>query len=264
MSRWPRARDIVNANREFLETRARVQTDARRWHSDDKNPELLLPPGKRLAEGEELLLSRREEVDDRIVEYIEASSSGAEGSGREGAASRARAHRGRGSGQARATGARGGAPEPGGSAATTAGATHAGSRQLVAHRSWQRSARAAGAVVGFRGQQEAIRQAERAEENAQARRRSRGDAGAICGEAGASRCDRSTRSEKRGSPQSIALAVVSLAADCRERRDRGRNPTGAGSAADRHVVARPAVSARSGGGALQSALRAPANHGLPP
>ena len=33
-----------------------------------------MPPGKRLAEGEELLQSRREEVDDQIVEYIEASS----------------------------------------------------------------------------------------------------------------------------------------------------------------------------------------------
>ena len=74
LSRWPRARDIVNANRDFLETRARLRTDARRWHSDNRNPELLLPPGKRLAEGEELLLSRREEVDDQIVDYIEASS----------------------------------------------------------------------------------------------------------------------------------------------------------------------------------------------
>ena len=56
LSRWPRARDIINANRSFLETRARLQTEARRWLSDNKNPELLLPPGKRLAEGEELLL----------------------------------------------------------------------------------------------------------------------------------------------------------------------------------------------------------------
>ena len=74
LTRWPRARAIVNANREFLETRARVQTDARRWHSDRKNPELLLPPGKRLAEAEELLHARRDEVDDQIVEYVEASS----------------------------------------------------------------------------------------------------------------------------------------------------------------------------------------------
>ncbi|MFK0690126.1 AAA family ATPase [Mesorhizobium sp. IMUNJ 23033] len=74
LSRWPRASDIVNANRSFLETRARLKADAHRWHSDNENRELLLPSGKRLAEGEELLLSRREEVDDQVVEYIEASS----------------------------------------------------------------------------------------------------------------------------------------------------------------------------------------------
>ena len=33
-----------------------------------------LPPGKRLVEGEELLQSRREEVDDQVIDYIEASS----------------------------------------------------------------------------------------------------------------------------------------------------------------------------------------------
>ena len=74
LSRWPRARDIVNANKNFLETRARLRADAQRWHADNRNRELLLPSGKRLAEGEELLLSRREEVDDEVVEYIEASS----------------------------------------------------------------------------------------------------------------------------------------------------------------------------------------------
>jgi WD40 repeat protein/class 3 adenylate cyclase len=74
LSRWPRARDIINADRSFLETRARLQTEARRWLSDKRNPELLLPVGKRLAEGEDLLSSRREEVDDQIVEYIKASS----------------------------------------------------------------------------------------------------------------------------------------------------------------------------------------------
>ncbi len=74
LSRWPRASAIVDANRSFLETRARVAADAYRWLADNRNPELLLPSGKRLAEGEELLQSRREEVDDGLIEYIEASS----------------------------------------------------------------------------------------------------------------------------------------------------------------------------------------------
>jgi WD40 repeat protein/class 3 adenylate cyclase len=74
LSRWPRARDIAAANRSFLETRARLQADARRWLSGEGSPDLLLPPGVRLAEGEELLRSRREEVDDQIINYVNASA----------------------------------------------------------------------------------------------------------------------------------------------------------------------------------------------
>jgi hypothetical protein len=59
-------------NRNFLETRARIQTDARRWLFDNRNPDLLLPPGMRLAEGEELLRSRHEEIDDQVSAYIAA------------------------------------------------------------------------------------------------------------------------------------------------------------------------------------------------
>ncbi|TIS54323.1 MAG: hypothetical protein E5W91_27145 [Mesorhizobium sp.] len=73
LRRWPRAGDIVNANRNFLETRERLRADAHRWHLENRNRELLLPSGKRLAEGEELMLSRREEVDDAVLEYIEES-----------------------------------------------------------------------------------------------------------------------------------------------------------------------------------------------
>jgi WD40 repeat protein/class 3 adenylate cyclase len=74
LSRWPRAREILNASRNFLETRTRLQTDAHRWYAENRNPELLLPAGKRLAEGEELLLSSQGEIDKQIVEYIDASS----------------------------------------------------------------------------------------------------------------------------------------------------------------------------------------------
>lgn len=73
LSRWPRASAVVSANRAFLETRDRLVVDARRWLSDNRNQDLLLPSGKRLAEGEELL-SRREEIDDQVIEFIEASS----------------------------------------------------------------------------------------------------------------------------------------------------------------------------------------------
>ncbi|MFO0991614.1 MAG: adenylate/guanylate cyclase domain-containing protein [Hyphomicrobiales bacterium] len=74
LNRWPLARDIVSTNRKFLETRARLQSDARRWFLDDRNPDLLLPSGVRLAEGEDLLQSRREEAGEQVITYIEASS----------------------------------------------------------------------------------------------------------------------------------------------------------------------------------------------
>jgi class 3 adenylate cyclase len=74
LSHWPRAREIVAANREFLEARARVQAEARRWLAEDRNQDLLLPAGKRLAEAEDLLVARRGELEGYIVEYIGASA----------------------------------------------------------------------------------------------------------------------------------------------------------------------------------------------
>ena len=170
LSRWPRARDIVNANRDFLETRARVQDGRSPMAFGQQNPDLLLPQGKRLAEGEELLLSRREEVDDQIVEYIEASSLAEKAAAEKERASRARAHRGRG----------------GGKAATRLSARQSDwnarptpqPRSLAATRLARRTRFAAvvaiilaaiagaGAFVGFSGQHEAERQAALAEENA--------------------------------------------------------------------------------------------------
>ena len=58
---------------EFLETRARVQADAQRWFAEDNNPDLLLPGGKRLAEAEDMLQTRCDEVGDRTAAYIDAS-----------------------------------------------------------------------------------------------------------------------------------------------------------------------------------------------
>ncbi|GLS24284.1 hypothetical protein GCM10007874_73060 [Labrys miyagiensis] len=138
LSRWPRACAIVNANRDFLEMRSRLRTEARRWHSDDRNPELLLPPGKRLAEGEELILSRREEVDDQIIEYVEASSS----------AWKAEAERERQAERARIEGE---------AAAATRLARRTRHAAIVAI--ILAAIAGAGAAIGFRGQQEAERQA---------------------------------------------------------------------------------------------------------
>ena len=119
--------------------------------------------GKRLAEGEELLLSRREEVDDQIVDYIEASSS----------AQKAEAEKERQAERARIE-----AEE----AAKRERLEREAERRSLAAAAATRLARrtryaalvatalavmaGAGAIAGFWGQHEARLQAERADENA--------------------------------------------------------------------------------------------------
>ena len=73
LSHWPRAREIIAADYAFLETRSRIRNDQQRWQNENRSPELLLPPGRRLAESEELLSERREELDQALIAYIEAS-----------------------------------------------------------------------------------------------------------------------------------------------------------------------------------------------
>lgn len=74
LTHWPRAQDVIRADREFLEIRARVLEDAQRWIAEDQNPDLLLPSGKRLFEALELLKRKSAELDRNLVCYIEASS----------------------------------------------------------------------------------------------------------------------------------------------------------------------------------------------
>ena len=73
LTRWPRARQIVVDNREFLQARARVAGDAERWLEEKRSTDLLLPSGKRLIEAREVLLERRDELDPELVEYVDAS-----------------------------------------------------------------------------------------------------------------------------------------------------------------------------------------------
>ena len=152
LSRWPRAREIVNANRKFFETRAQIQADARRWILDNKNPELLLPPGIRLAEGEELMRSRREEIDEQVSAYITASVVAEQARSRRAreAAKRSRARLSMEAAAAKQLARR-----------TRYAAVVAMALALTA---------GMGAFIGFRGQQEAGHQAELAQRNADSQR----------------------------------------------------------------------------------------------
>ncbi|MEM9481020.1 MAG: NACHT and WD repeat domain-containing protein [Verrucomicrobiota bacterium] len=71
---WPRFREAIDADREFLRSRSRVAASAKRWMEEGKNAEFLLPEGRMLAEGEELLVVRGEELAREEIEFVEASS----------------------------------------------------------------------------------------------------------------------------------------------------------------------------------------------
>ena len=231
LSRWPRASDIVNANRNFLETRARLTADAHRWHSDNRNQDLLLPSGKRLAEGEELLLSRREEVDDQVIEYIEASSRAEkEREEKERQAERAlieaaeAAKRERLEREAERLERE---AERRSLAAAAASRLARRTRYAAIVATALALMAGAGAFFGFRGQQEATRQ-----RGVGGTERRQGEVGRKGGARGA----------RPGAPQSVSFAFVSFAANRGERRYRGRDPVGAGGAAEERIGARAAIS----------------------
>ncbi len=52
---WPRVKEWIEQNRENLRIHSRINTAAERWIRENRNPELLLPPGKPLDEGKGLL-----------------------------------------------------------------------------------------------------------------------------------------------------------------------------------------------------------------
>jgi tetratricopeptide (TPR) repeat protein len=73
LRRWPRLQSWLAEDREFLRIRDRVAEDASRWKGEGLREDFLLRPGKPLAEAEELVFRRRDDLDPGLAEYIEAS-----------------------------------------------------------------------------------------------------------------------------------------------------------------------------------------------
>ena len=73
LQRWPRLKEILEKDREFLRTRARVADAAARWRQEGKAADFLLSAGKPLAEAQDMLAKRRADLDAEVVEHIEAS-----------------------------------------------------------------------------------------------------------------------------------------------------------------------------------------------
>jgi len=70
---WPRLAELIAADREFLRIRSRLQEDRDRWEAESRSVDLLLPHGKRLAEGAEILATRGADIDTGTAAFIEAS-----------------------------------------------------------------------------------------------------------------------------------------------------------------------------------------------
>ena len=70
---WPRLRDLVAEDRDFLRTRERVDQAAVEWERRGRADDFLLPGGRSLAEAEDLLARRSEDIESRDRLFIETS-----------------------------------------------------------------------------------------------------------------------------------------------------------------------------------------------
>jgi hypothetical protein len=74
LTRWPTLAALIVEHRDFLAARRRLQHDAANWERSGRHDDFLLPPGRRLAEAEELIARRRGELEPESVAFAEASS----------------------------------------------------------------------------------------------------------------------------------------------------------------------------------------------
>ncbi|MDC8013901.1 winged helix-turn-helix domain-containing protein [Tahibacter soli] len=70
---WPRARDWVAENRRLLLARSRVSAAYRRWHSEGRRRDFLLPPGTQLDDARALIGDRHVALDADVRRYVDES-----------------------------------------------------------------------------------------------------------------------------------------------------------------------------------------------
>lgn len=73
LTAWPQAATLIAADLEALRTRARLEQAARRWADEAHDPDLLLPPGRPLAEALDLRTAQPDSLDARCLAFVEAS-----------------------------------------------------------------------------------------------------------------------------------------------------------------------------------------------
>jgi tetratricopeptide (TPR) repeat protein len=74
INRWPRLREWVEENQEFLRIRARISQAATQWRQEKEIQDFLLTSGKPLAEAQNILNNYREDLESELIRFIELSS----------------------------------------------------------------------------------------------------------------------------------------------------------------------------------------------
>jgi len=70
---WPRVQQWLKDDREYLATRARVETAASLWRAEGESPLFLMNAGKALRDAVTIVQQRREEIDSSLVRFVESS-----------------------------------------------------------------------------------------------------------------------------------------------------------------------------------------------
>jgi WD40 repeat protein len=73
LEKWPRVRDWITRNREFLRVKQRLASAAQRWIESGKDSDYLLPAGKPLAEAEDAVRKHHDELSPQEVGIADAS-----------------------------------------------------------------------------------------------------------------------------------------------------------------------------------------------
>ena len=73
LTHWPRLADLVRDHRNFLAIRSRLGVDAANWAAKGRDPDFLLPSGRRLAEAAEAQASHPTDLDAETIAYVRTS-----------------------------------------------------------------------------------------------------------------------------------------------------------------------------------------------
>ncbi|MDZ7632106.1 MAG: hypothetical protein U5K74_12380 [Gemmatimonadaceae bacterium] len=70
---WPRVQQWLQDDREFLATRARVETAASLWRAEGESPLFLMNAGRALRDAVSIVQQRRDDVDSSLARFVEFS-----------------------------------------------------------------------------------------------------------------------------------------------------------------------------------------------